>query len=207
MNPQNRALIVIDVQNEYFGGGLPITHPDPQATLANVGQAIDAANARGIPVVVVCHRAPAGSPIFAAGSPGGELHPEVARRPRALLVEKAKASALTGTTLGAWLREREIGTLTLVGYMTHNCVDATARQASHEGWRVEVLHDATGALAYANEIGAASAEEIHRVFTVVMHTGFAVVISTARWLAALDGGPAPAADNVYASNRRARQPA
>lgn len=198
-----RALIVIDVQNEYFSGKLRIEYPDVRQSLPNICRAMDAARAAGIPVVVVQHLLPAGAPVFARGGDSAALHADVAARPRDLLVEKQVASALTGTGLGAWLRERGIDTLTVVGYMTHNCDDSTVRQASHEGWKVELLHDASGSLPYANAIGAATAEEIHRVFTVVAHTGFAAVASTDDWLAAVARGEALAADNIVLSNQRA----
>ncbi|NQD94835.1 cysteine hydrolase [Pseudomonas sp. CrR25] len=201
--PPKRALIVIDVQNEYVSGSLRIEYPDVDLSLANIAKAMDAAHAAGIPVVVVQHLAAADSPLFARGSQAAELHPLVAERPRDLLIEKQLASALAGTGLGHWLRERGIDTLTVVGYMTHNCDDATVRQARHEGWKVELLHDASGSLPYRNDLGAASAEEIHRVFTVVMHTGFAAVLGTEQWLAALASGEVPQADNIYLSHRRA----
>ena len=64
--PANRrALIVIDVQNEYVTGNLPIEYPPLDVSLANIGRAIDAAHAAGVPVIVVQHVAPAGAPIFA----------------------------------------------------------------------------------------------------------------------------------------------
>jgi nicotinamidase-related amidase len=201
--PAKRALIVIDVQNEYVTGNLRIEYPDVQISLANVVKAMDAAHDAGIPIVVVRHMAPETSPIFARGSNGAELHPLVASRHWDHEIEKSKASALSGTGLGEWLREREIDTLSIVGYMTHNCDDSTARQASHEGWSVELLHDAAGSLPYSNALGSATAEEIHRVFTVVMHTGFAAVVSTADWLGALKSGERFPADNVYLSNQRA----
>lgn len=197
-----RALIVVDVQNEYVSGNLRIEYPDVQQSLVNIGRAMDAARAAGIPVVVVQHLAPETSPLFARGSLQAELHPLVADKHRDLLIEKSMASALTGTGLGAWLREHEIDTLSVVGYMTHNCDDSTVRQARHEGWNVELLHDAAGSVPYANALGAATAEEIHRVFTVVMHTGFAAVVSTAEWLAALEHGTSLQADNIYLSNQR-----
>ena len=53
-----------------------------------------------------------------------------------------------------------------------------------------MLHDAAGSLPYANSLGMATAEEIHRVFTIVMHTGFAAVVSTEEWLQALASGEA-----------------
>ena len=202
-NQPKRALIVIDVQNEYFTGNLRIEYPDVRQSLANICLAMDSARAAGIPVVVVQHFFPEGFPVFARGSQGADLHPEVARRHRDHLVEKGMASALTATDLGPWLRERGIDTLSVVGYMTHNCDDATARQAMHEGWKVELLHDAAGSLPYTNAMGTATAEEIHRVFTVVMHTGFAAVVSTAEWLRALAAGEPLVADNVFLSNQRA----
>ena len=198
-----RALIVIDVQNEYFTGNLRIEYPDVRQSLANICRAMDAAHAAGMPVVVVQHLFPEGFPVFARGSQGADLHPEVARRHRDHLVEKGMASALTATDLGPWLRERGIDTLSVVGYMTHNCNDATARQAMHEGWKVELLHDAAGSLPYTNAMGTATAEEIHRVFTVVMHTSFAAVASTDEWLRALAAGEPLVADNVFLSNQRA----
>ena len=62
-----RALIVIDVQNEYFDGALPISDPPPETSLANIGRAMDAATDAGVPVIVVQHTSSEGSPIFQAG--------------------------------------------------------------------------------------------------------------------------------------------
>ena len=49
-----------------------------------------------------------------------------------------------------------------------------------------------------------SAEEIHRVFSVVFHSNFAAVTSTEAWIAAMQAGQAIEKDNVVMSNRRAR---
>lgn len=203
MSQPKRALIVVDVQNEYFTGNLKIEYPDVRISLPNICRAMDAAHAAGMPVVVVQHLMPEAAPVFARGTAGAAIHPEIAARPHDLFVEKSMASCFVGTGLGAWLREKQIDTLSIVGYMTHNCDDATVRQAAHEGWKVELLHDAAGSLPYANALGAATAEEIHRVFTVVMHTGFAAVVSTDQWLEAVAGNEALPPDNVYLSNQRA----
>lgn len=204
MSTPRRALIVIDVQNEYFTGKLGISYPDPAITLPNVGRAMDAANAAGIPVVVVQHITPPGTPIFAEGSHGAALHPSIAARPHDHLISKQLASAFTGTGLADWLRERSIDTLSIVGYMTHNCDAATVLHASHDGWQVELLGDASGSLPYRNRAGSASAEEIHRVFTVVMQTGFAAVVTTDDWIAAVQAGqPVAASEGVLGSHLQA----
>jgi len=205
MTSPRRALIVIDVQNEYFTGGLPIEHPPVGESLHNLLRAMDAAQARGIPVIVVQHSAPAGAPVFAPGTATWELHPDVAGRPRDHYIEKSLASAFTGTDLADWLATRGIDTLAVVGYMTHNCDASTIYEGAHRGLRMEFLHDATGALPYANAAGSASAEEIHRVFSVVFHSNFAAVASTAEWIAALDAQAPLPIDNVPQSNLRARE--
>lgn len=200
-----RALVVIDVQNEYFaGGGLPIEYPPVEQTLPNITAAMDAARAAGVPVVVVQHTSPAGSPVFDKGTPGWQLHPEVARRSRDHDIEKAWPSVFTGTDLADWLARHEINTLTVVGYMTHNCNASTIYHASHRGLQVETLVDATGALPYANDAGSATAEEIHRVFNVVYHTHFAAVARTQDWIAAVQAGQPLRSGDLLASNQRAR---
>jgi nicotinamidase-related amidase len=202
-NPR-RALVVIDVQNEYVTGDLPIEFPPVETSLANIGRAIDAARAAGVPVVVVQNFAPAGAPIFARGTVGAELHDVVASRERDHYIEKSLPSAFTGTDLAAWLAARGIDTLTVVGYMTHNCDASTVFEATHTGLKVEFLKDATGSLPYENDAGFASAEEIHRVFSVVMQSRFAAVATTDAWIAAVEAGTALPGDNIYASNQRAR---
>jgi nicotinamidase-related amidase len=199
-----RALVVIDVQNDYVDGKLPIEYPDVGVSLANIGKAMDAARQAAIPVVVVQTILPAAAPMMAKGTSGAELHDVVRSRPRDHFLEKTLPSALAGTDLGAWLRDHQVDTLTVVGYMTHNCDDATIRHAAHAGFAIEFLSDASGSVAYANRAGRASAEEIHRVFAVVLQSRFAAVMSTEEWLQAIRSGEAPERDTIVNSNQRAR---
>ena len=200
-----RALVVIDVQNDYDGGNLAIQHPPFAETVANVARAMDAAAAAGIQIVVVRQMAPKSSPIFAKGSHGGELHKEIARRGRDHYVEKTMPSAFTGTDLEAWLRANAIDTIAVVGYMTHNCDLSTIIHAVHMGFAVEFLSDASGSVPYANSAGYASAEDIHRVVSVVLQSRFAAVLKTAEWIDCLATGTLPERDTIYASNQRALQ--
>ncbi|WP_432379237.1 cysteine hydrolase family protein [Duganella sp. P38] len=200
-----RALIVIDVQNEYFTGHMRIEHPPLTVSLPNITRAMDVAQAAGIPVVVVQHDAPEQSPIFAKGSPAWRLHDDIASRPAAHHINKSHASVFTGTDLAQWLDANGIDTLAIVGYMTHNCDAATIYEAAHRGLSVEFLADASGSPSYENAAGKASAEEIHRVFSTVFHTGFAAVASTAEWVAAVGEGRALERDNIYLSVQRTRQ--
>jgi nicotinamidase-related amidase len=178
-----RALIVIDVQNEYFDGALPISDPPPDASLANVGRAMDAATAAGVPVIVVQHGSTdPESPIFREGTHAWELHPEIERRSRDHLIEKTLPGSFTGTPLESILAEARVDTVAITGYMTHMCVDTTSRQAAHLGLAVEILNDATGTLALENKGGSAAGEELHRATLVAQGQFFADVVSTDDWL-------------------------
>ncbi|MBI3897709.1 MAG: cysteine hydrolase [Gammaproteobacteria bacterium] len=199
-----RALVVIDVQNEYVTGNLAIEFPDVRRSLSNISKAMDAADAAAIPIVVVQHTSPTGSPAFARGTAGWELHDIVNARPRTHYIEKKLPSAFVGTDLAEWIGTHRIDTLVVVGYMTQHCDDSTVKHAVHAGLAVELLADATGSLSYANRAGTASAEEIHRVLTVVMQSSFAAVMRTEEWITAIRTGKAPERDNILESNRRAR---
>jgi len=202
--PIRRALIVIDVQNEYVTGNLPIEYPDLQLSLANIGKAMDAARDHGIPVLVVQNSAPPGAPLFAPGTPGWELHDSVARRPHDHYLEKRLPSAFAGTDLAPWLAQHQIDTLTVVGYMTHNCVDSTIKHALHAGLAVEFLPDASGSVPYSNRAGSASAQQIHTAFAVVLQSRFAAVLDTDAWIDAVQSGVPPRRDTIYGSNQQAR---
>jgi len=138
------ALIVIDVQEEYFSGALPIEYPPRDESLERIGEAMDGAAAAGVPVVVVRHVGEPGEGSFQKDSPTFELRKEVADRPRDLMIDKHLPGSFTGTGLQEWLEERDIDHVTIVGYMTNVCCDTTARQALHLGMGAALLHDAVG---------------------------------------------------------------
>ncbi|MCU0541729.1 MAG: cysteine hydrolase [Oscillatoriaceae cyanobacterium Prado104] len=175
-----RALLIIDVQNEYFFGGLPVTYP--QGHLTNILRVMDAATAQNIPVVVVKHTFPQPDrQLFQPGTPEWELHPEVKARPHSFSIEKNLIGSFTGTPLESWLRQENIDTVAIAGYMTHMCCDTTARQAFHRGFTVEFVGDATGTLPINNSAGEVTAEELHRAILCAQQMFMSEVISTDDW--------------------------
>ncbi len=181
----NRALLVIDVQNEYFTGAFPITHP--AGHLDQILRAMDAAAGR-MPTIVVQHTfTDPDKPFFRPGSPGWDLHPQVAARPRDLLIEKSLPGSFTGTSLEEYLRQQEINTVTIAGYMTHMCCDTTARQAVHRGLTVEFLSDATGTLDLSNSAGQVTGEELHRSILCAQQMLLSEVLSTDHWTSRISG--------------------
>jgi nicotinamidase-related amidase len=176
----NRALLVVDVQNEYFTGKLPVAYPPH--SLDRILEAMDTAFQQHIPVVIVRHSQPqSDTPIFRQGSLEWELHPEIAKRPHDLLLEKSFPGSFTNTELEAWLRARGIDTVVIAGYMTQMCCDTTARQAFDLGFKVEFLSDATGTLDFKTDASTATAEELHRA-TLVAQDMFSDVINTSTWI-------------------------
>ncbi|MBI5903750.1 MAG: cysteine hydrolase [Deltaproteobacteria bacterium] len=176
-----RALLVIDVQNEYFTGKLRVSHPP--GSFENILKAMDAAHTHNIPIVVIRHTATsANSPVFRKGFPEWEIHPEVAKRPYDAMIEKTMPGSFTGTTLERRLRDMSIDTIVISGYMTHMCCDTTARQAFHIGFSVEFLSDATGTLGFTTDAGSVTAEELHRAVLVTQGMRFSKVMKTGVWI-------------------------
>jgi nicotinamidase-related amidase len=192
MTTPRRALIVVDVQQEYFNGVLQIQSPSREKTLANIVAALEVAQEHDLPVVVVQHELPQGAPVFALDSESWSLHPEIEQRlsPTWKRVSKAKASVFAGTDVASWLAERDVDTITIVGYMTNNCDIATAVGAEELGLAAEVLADATGAIHLANEAGKVSADQLHETLLVLLHSNFAAVATAEAWAAAVTAGEA-----------------
>lgn len=187
MSTPRRALILIDVQQQYFGGPLEIQYPPHQESLPTIARAVDAATAAGIPIAAIQHSAGEGAPVFAPGTPEFDLHPEIAGRKTDAWksVVKQYGSVYAGTDLAAWLREHNVDTVTLVGYMTNNCVLASAVEAEALGFTTEVLSDATGAINIANDAGFADAKTVHTTLLALLNSNWAAVANTDSWAEAL----------------------
>lgn len=130
------ALLLIDYQNEYLGGALPLA-----GAIEAVAEAVrlrDAARRFGWAVIHVHHHTRPGAAIFAPGSAGAAPIASLLPGDGEAVVVKHLPSSFAGTELAALLEQGGIDTLLLAGFMTHNCVDSTAREAFHRGFRVQV---------------------------------------------------------------------
>ncbi|HKI97623.1 MAG TPA: cysteine hydrolase family protein [bacterium] len=139
-----RALIVIDVQNDYFPGGVWAL-PAAVATLPKIQRLIERARERQEPVVFIQHVTPPGAPVFAKGSHGGELHAELDVRPDDPLFTKAHPSSFQDTGLQDYLQRNDILALDVCGFMTQMCCDTTTREAYARGYKVRFFQDACAA--------------------------------------------------------------
>lgn len=144
MNTSKKALIVIDLQNDYFpGGAFPLWNTE--GTLSNILDAISRAGQAGIPVVLVQHVADGSrgiAPFFNAGTQGVELHPAVLGAAKnAHVVIKTFADSFLGTDLEEVLAGYGTRELLVCGMMTQNCVTHTAISKAAERYEVTVLAD------------------------------------------------------------------
>jgi len=144
MSEAKPALIVIDLQNDYFAdGAFPLWQPE--VVLERIEAAIARARARNVPVILVQHVAdPAKgpAPFFNAGTPGVDIHPRIrAAAPDAPVVVKHFADCFHQTELDDLLKAQGITDLWLCGMMIQNCVTHTAISKAAEKFRVAVLKD------------------------------------------------------------------
>ena len=134
-----RALILIDIQNDYFADGKWSLHGMDTAT-ANAARVLAAARAAGDTVVHVRHEFESmDAPFFAPGSTGAQIHAEVQPLAGEAVVLKHKVNAFLGTDLKARLDEAGIEQITLVGAMSHMCIDAAARASADFGYATTCL--------------------------------------------------------------------
>lgn len=178
-----RALILIDIQNDYFAGGKwPLD--GMQAAADNAARVLAAARAAGDKVIHVRHEFEEGdAPFFAPGSTGAHIHTCVSPLAGEAVVLKHRVNAFLDTELKAQLDAAGIEQVTLVGAMSHMCIDAAARASSDLGYATTVVHDAcaTHAQEFAGQHIAAA--QVHAAFMAALAFAYATVVSTEEYLA------------------------
>ena len=178
LNPKKTALIVIDVQNEYFDGKWPI--PDGNAALDNIEETIEASQQAGAKVIYVQHEVlnPERG-LFIRGTNGFELHSRLKPRPEDRRIVKNYPGSFSKTDLEETLRKDGIETVVISGYMTHMCCDTTAREGFHRDFRVLFLDDATATRDGEHPtLGKIEHGELHRSTLITQASMFAEVLPT-----------------------------
>jgi len=161
-----RALIVIDVQNEFSADGLrPV--PDHATILYAIRRQVEYAREKGHPIAWIRHHnLPSESPAFVPGSWGAEFSTGFGPKSglsKEMEFHKNVYGAFTGTTLGEWLSQLSIDEVLIAGFYTHGCVSTTSREAIMLGLEVVLDPEATGACDMTHpSLGAMTAEEVRR---------------------------------------------
>ncbi|WP_353499687.1 cysteine hydrolase family protein [Vibrio chaetopteri] len=142
MSQYKSALILIDIQNDYFNDGkLPLHQPEAAASKA--ASILSWFRSRGETVIHVQHEnTDTSKPFLLAGSIGQKIHDSVAPKDGEVVITKGYPNAFWETELETTLKQCGVTSIVIVGMMTHMCVSTTARAAMERGFTVKVLADA-----------------------------------------------------------------
>jgi len=167
------VLVVIDAQNEYRSGGIPL--PGVDAAVGEIAALLRRARAAGTPVVHVQHRGRPGG-AFDVEAERGRIMDEVAPAAGEPVVQKPLPNAFADTDLGERLAASGRKQLIVTGFMTHMCVSSTARAALDHGYRVTIPAAACATRDLpAPDGGIVKAADLHRAALAGLADRFAIV--------------------------------
>ncbi len=173
-----QALLIIDVQNDYFPGGRCELR-EPLRALANVERVLGTFREKDLPVIHVQHiNTREGATFFLPGTEGAEVHKNLAPAPGEYLVVKHAPNAFFRTNLAEILKENGITDLVVCGMMSHMCVDTTVRACFDFGLGVTLLADACTTRDLAWEGTTIPAETVHATYMASLNGVFAKVVGT-----------------------------
>lgn len=179
---QGAALVMIDLQDTYRHGVMQLA--GVEAALAEARRLLDRARAAGAPVFHIRHDAGAGSPYDVTASIG-QISAEVAPRDGEAVITKRYPNAFVGTDLEERLRAAGLKDVVLAGFMTHMCVNSTARGAFNLGFSPTIVASATATRDLPGPDGeTVSAAALQAASLAGVRDLFAVVVRSAEDLAA-----------------------
>lgn len=174
----NRALVVIDIQNDYFPGGKWTLFRMEEAA-DNAAQVIEKFRENGDLVVHIRHEFPTDdAPFFAPNSEGAEIHKKVLPIDGEPVITKNQINSFRDTDLKAVLDRNGIEEIVFVGAMSHMCIDAAVRAANDFGYTCTVVHDACAsrALEFGNVV--IPAQQAHAAYMSALGFAYAATVST-----------------------------
>jgi nicotinamidase-related amidase len=177
-----QALIVVDIQNDYFAGGKWILD-GVDAAADNARNIIESARTNGDLVVHIRHETLSkDAAFFVPDTDGAQLHPKAAHLPGELVIVKHHMNPFRETDLKKILDAQGIETVMVVGNMSHMCIDAVTRAAVDFGYSTTVIHDACATHALEFNGVSVPALQVHAAFMAALSFGYAKVVSAADFL-------------------------
>jgi nicotinamidase-related amidase len=174
----NTALVLIDIQNDYFPGGkMELEGSEPASERAE--RLLNFFRDNDLPLVHIQHIATQPTATFFAPNTEGVRHRRNVQ-PRAAenVFQKHFPNSFRETPLLDHLRAHKIDRVVMAGMMTHMCVDATVRAATDFGFQSLTASDAcaTRALMHAGNLVPAAA--VHDAFLAALNGAYGRVMTT-----------------------------
>jgi nicotinamidase-related amidase len=182
----NSALLLIDIQKDYFPGGkMPLEGSPEAGEKANL--ILSCFRNQKLPLVHIQHIStrPEAS-FFIPGSEGVEIHGCVLPVPPEPVIQKHYPNSFRDTPLLDHLTRSAVNHVVIAGMMTHMCIDATTRAAFDLGFQCTVLRDACATRALSFGSDTISARQVHAAFLAALSGVYARVIGTEDFLASLE---------------------
>jgi nicotinamidase-related amidase len=184
----NTALLLIDIQNDYFPGGRMEVAGSVEATAA-AAKVLQAYRRAQLPVLHIQHVSDRpGATFFLPGTVGALIHESVRPLAGETVITKHFPNSFRETPLLDTLRKLEIGRLSIVGMMTHMCIDATTRAAFDLGFKCRVAYDACATRNLAFQGETVSAHEVQFAFLSALGAVYAQILSAEELAAAVAQG-------------------
>jgi nicotinamidase-related amidase len=173
-----RALLIIDIQNDYFPGG-KMELEGAEAAAKNAASILASFRKKKQPVFHVRHLSTRpGATFFIPGTSGAEIHAALRPQSGEMVVEKNFPNSFRATGLDDALKRAGVKELVVAGMMTHMCVDASVRQAADLGYRVTLLGDACATRAQSHGGETVPARQVHAAFLAALNGFYAKVIAS-----------------------------
>lgn len=174
----NTALVLIDIQNDYFPGGRMELVGSTEAAAA-AARLLSAFRRASWPIFHVRHISTRpGSTFFLPGTPGAEFHESVSPCQGEVVVTKQYPNGFRETGLLDGLRSAEVNGILFCGMMTHMCVDATVRAAFDLGFTCTVSQDACATRDLVFDKTTIPAFQVHGSFLAALAGVYARVKTT-----------------------------
>jgi nicotinamidase-related amidase len=176
------ALLLIDIQNDYFPGGNMELEGSLKASL-RAREIMAFFRKKSLPVVHIQHVATRpGAIFFLPDTEGVKIHPNVEPVPGELIFQKNYPNSFRGTPLLEHLRDQEVDQIVVCGMMTHMCVDSTVRAAFDYGLEITVVHEAcaTRSLTFLDQ--TIPAAQVQAAFLSSLSFLYARIVSTGEFL-------------------------
>ncbi len=172
----NQALLIIDIQNDYFENGANPLHGSLEAA-QNASNLLTEFRSNNLPVIHVRHESTRpGSSFFIPNTQGAEIHKLLKPEKNELVITKHVPNSFINTGLDNYLKSLKIDTLYVCGMMTHMCVDASVRAAKDLGYQIKLKANACATKGLTIDGKEIDAEQVQNSFIAALSYYYAEII-------------------------------